>query len=100
MDEAWCELFAENGFLVGLSLDGPEDIHDAFRRTKGGRPTFARVMRTVGMFGRTGVEYNTLSVVNRACEGRGAEIYRFFRDTVGSRYMQFLPAVELSLIHI
>ena len=94
VDEAWCELFAENGFLVGLSLDGPEDIHDAFRRTKGGRPTFARVMRTVGMFRRTGVEYNTLSVVNRACEGRGAEIYRFFRDTVGSRYMQFLPAVE------
>lgn len=81
-------------FLVGVSLDGPEDIHDAFRLTKGGKPTFARVMETVRMFERSGVEFNTLSVVNRRCEGRGAEIYRFFRDTVHSKYMQFLPAVE------
>ena len=94
IDEAWCDLFAANNFLVGLSLDGPEDLHDAFRRTKGGRPTFRRVMQTVEMFRARGVEYNTLSVVNRLSEGRGAEIYRFFRDTVRSRYMQFLPAVE------
>ncbi|EKC66373.1 Arylsulfatase regulator (Fe-S oxidoreductase), partial [human gut metagenome] len=47
VDEAWCELFAANNFLVGLSLDGPQGIHDAFRVTKGGRPTFERVMRTV-----------------------------------------------------
>ena len=51
-------------------------------------------MQTIGMFQRSGVEYNTLSVVNRLCEGRGGEIYRFFRDTVHSKYMQFLPAVE------
>ena len=94
VDEAWCDLFASNNFLVGVSLDGPEDIHDAFRLTKGGKPTFARVMETVRMFERCGVEFNTLSVVNRRCEGRGAEIYRFFRDTVHSKYMQFLPAVE------
>lgn len=94
VDEAWCELFCENNFLVGVSLDGPEDIHDAFRLTKGGKPTFARVMASIDLFRRTGVEYNTLSVVNRLCEGRGAEIYRFFRNTVGCRYMQFLPAVE------
>ena len=94
VDEAWCDLFAANNFLVGLSLDGPGDIHDAFRLTRGGKPTFERVMRTVGMFGRSGVEFNTLSVVNRRCEGRGGEIYRFFRDEVHSRFMQFLPAVE------
>ena len=94
VDGEWCDLFAENNFLVGISLDGPQDIHDAFRVTKGGQPTFERVMRTIGMFRERGVEYNTLSVVNRLCEGRGAEIYRFFRDTVRSRYMQFLPAVE------
>ena len=93
VDGEWCDLFAENNFLVGISLDGPQDIHDAFRVTKGGQPTFERVMRTIGMFRERGVEYNTLSVVNRLCEGRGAEIYRFFRDTVRSRYMQFLPAV-------
>lgn len=94
VDEAWCDLFAGEGFLVGISLDGPQDIHDAFRLTKGGQPTFERVMRSVEMMRAKGVEYNTLSVVNRLCEGRGTEIYRFFRDTVRSRYMQFLPAVE------
>lgn len=94
VDERWCALFAENRFLVGLSLDGPRDIHDAFRRTKGGEPTFDRVMQCVELFRRTGVEFNTLSVVNSRSEGRGAEIYRFFRDEVRSRYMQFLPAVE------
>ena len=94
VDEAWCDLFAGNNFLVGISLDGPQDIHDSFRVTKGGRPTFERVMQTISMFRHGGVEYNTLSVVNRLCEGRGTEIYRFFRDTVHSKYMQFLPAVE------
>ncbi|MEG1700364.1 MAG: anaerobic sulfatase-maturation protein [Alistipes sp.] len=94
LNEAWCELFAANNFLIGISLDGPQDIHDAFRLTKGGRPTFERVMEGVRLMERCGVEYNTLSVVNRLCEGRGAEIYRFFHDQVHSRYMQFLPAVE------
>lgn len=94
LDREWCDLFAANNFLVGISLDGPQDIHDAFRRTKGQGPTFKRVMQSVRLFRSCGVEYNTLSVVNRKCEKRGAEIYRFFRDEVGSRYMQFLPAVE------
>ncbi len=94
VDEAWCDLFAGHNFLVGVSLDGPQDIHDAFRLTKQQQPTFERVMRSIALFQHGGVEYNTLSVVNRLCEGRGAEIYRFFRDEVHSRYMQFLPAVE------
>ncbi len=94
VDAAWCDLFAEGNFLIGISLDGPEHIHDAFRRTRGGGPTFARVMRAIGQFRRTGVEFNTLSVVNKRCEGHGAAIYRFLRDEVQSRYMQFLPAVE------
>lgn len=97
VNEAWCELFTEQKFLIGLSLDGPESVHDAFRRTRGDAPTFERVMRTVELFKQTGTDFNTLSVVNSLCEGRGAEIYRFFRDTVGSRYMQFLPAVEYVL---
>ncbi len=91
--EEWCEFFKENGFLVGVSLDGPQDVHDAFRLDRGGRPTWERVMRSVEMLRRYGVEFNTLSVVNSRCEGRGAEIYRFFK-ALGSRYMQFLPAVE------
>ncbi|WP_418991074.1 anaerobic sulfatase maturase [Alistipes sp.] len=94
VDEAWCELFAANNFLVGLSLDGPEELHDAFRLSKGGERTFGRVMRSVELFRECGVEFNTLSVVSRLSEGRGAAVYRFFRDEVRSRYMQFLPAVE------
>lgn len=94
IDERWCDFFLENNFLVGLSLDGPQDVHDAFRKTKSQGPTFKRVMKTARMFRSRGVQFNTLSVVNRLSEKRGREIYRFFRDDVGSRYMQFLPAVE------
>jgi len=94
LDTKWCDFFAENEFLVGLSLDGPRDIHDAFRMTKGRAATYKTVMRAARMMRSAGVEFNTLSVVSRLCEKRGAEIYRFFRDEVGSRYMQFLPAVE------
>ena len=94
IDDKWCNFFAKNNFLVGVSLDGPCDVHDTFRKTKGQAPTFKRVMKTVKMFKSHGVEFNTLSVVNSKCVGRGREIYLFFRDIVGSKYMQFLPAVE------
>ncbi len=93
LDDEWSAFFAANGFLVGISLDGPEDIHDAFRLNRGGRGTYAQVMRGVESLRSNGVEFNTLSVVNSLCEGRGAEIYRFLKS-VGSNYMQFLPAVE------
>ena len=92
VNDDWCSFFADNGFLVGLSLDGPEDIHDAFRRDCGGAPTFSRVMRTVDMFTRSGVEFNILSTVNKRSEGRGAEVYKFLRTL--SSFMQFLPVVE------
>ena len=98
IDAEWCDFFAENDFLVGLSLDGPRDVHDAFRRTRGGEGTFDRVMRAVGQMLERGVEFNTLSVVNSLSEGRGAEIYVFLRDA-GSRFMQFLPAVERVVDH-
>jgi uncharacterized protein len=93
LDGEWCRLFAENGFLVGVSIDGPADLHDAFRRNKAGAPTFERVMRGIEQLRRYGVEFNTLSVVNRRSEGRGREVYRFLKS-IGSRFMQFLPAVE------
>ncbi len=93
LNEEWCEFFKEYEFLIGVSLDGPKDIHDTFRLTKNQQPTFDKVMEGVNMMRRMGVEYNTLSVVNNLCEGRGAEIYNFFK-AIGSKYMQFLPAVE------
>ena len=92
VNEEWCSFFKENNFLVGLSLDGPEDIHDAFRHDCGGAPTFARVMKTVELMTRTGTEFNILSTVNARSEGRGAEVYRFLRSL--NPYMQFLPVVE------
>ena len=88
----WCKFFADNNFLIGLSLDGPEDIHDAFRRDCGGAPTFSRVMKTVEMFTQTGVDFNILATVNKRSEGRGTEVYKFLRSL--SHYMQFLPVVE------
>ena len=92
VNEEWCSFFKENNFLVGLSLDGPEDIHDAFRHDCGGAPTFARVMKTVELMTRTGTEFNILSTVNARSEGRGTEVYRFLRAL--NPYMQFLPVVE------
>ena len=92
VNEEWCAFFKDNNFLVGLSLDGPEDIHDAFRRDCGGAPTFARVMKALEMFAHAGVDFNILSTVNLRSEGRGAEVYRFLRSL--NHYMQFLPVVE------
>lgn len=92
LNEEWCSFFTDNNFLIGLSLDGPEDIHNAFRRDCGGAPTFARVMKGVELMKSKGVEYNILSTVNSHSEERGAEVYRFLRSQ--SHYMQFLPVVE------
>lgn len=97
IDDEWCRFFAENGFLVGISIDGPRDIQDGFRRTRAGQPTFDSVMAAIRLMQRHGVEFNTLSVVSSRSEGRGLEIYRFFRDEVGSRFMQFLPAANRQL---
>lgn len=91
--EEWCRFFADNNFLVGLSIDGPRDIHDAYRTNKGGEPTFDKVMKAVELMTRHKAEFNTLSVVNNLSEGRGAEVYQFMKS-IGSRYMQFLPVVE------
>ena len=92
VNDDWCAFFKDNNFLVGLSLDGPEDIHDAFRHDCGGAPTFARVMKALELMNRTGVDFNILSTVNARSEGRGAEVYKFLRSL--NRYMQFLPVVE------
>ena len=93
MNAEWCDFFRRNNFLIGISLDGPKDIHDAYRHDRGGHPTFDRVMRAVEMMAVNGVEYNTLSTINDRCAGRGSEVYAFMRSI--SKYMQFLPVVEM-----
>lgn len=92
INKEWCDFFREKQFLIGISLDGPKEIHDAYRHDRGGNPTFDRVMRAVETMAVNGVEYNTLSTINDRCAGQGRRIYQFMRSV--SRYMQFLPVVE------
>lgn len=89
----WADFLAKNDFLVGISIDGPADIHDRYRRDKGGYPTFDRVMAGLMNLQRAGAEYNTMSTVNKFSEGRGLEVYLFLKS-LGSRFMQFMPVVE------
>lgn len=91
--QEWADFLKANDFLVGISLDGPKDIHDRYRKDKLGKPTFDRVMSALKIFRRTGVEFNTMSTVNKFSEGRGLEVYQFLKDE-GSTYMQFMPVVE------
>lgn len=92
VNDEWCSFFRDNSFLVGVSLDGPKEIHDAYRRDCGGTPTFDRVMAAVEKMYRNKVEYNILATVNSMSEGRGREVYGFLRGI--SNFIQFLPVVE------
>ena len=94
LTDEWCAFFAENNFLVGISLDGPAPLHDAYRVDKGGKPTFDRVMRGVELLQRHGVEFNVLTTVHAANANHPLEVYRFLRDTVGTAFIQFIPVVE------
>lgn len=94
LDEKWAELFREHGVLVGISIDGPRDVHDAYRVDKGGKGTFDRVMAGLDALRRGGVEFNTLTTLHAANAGRAVEVYRFLRDECGSRFHQYIPIVE------
>jgi uncharacterized protein len=93
LDDGWGEFLARNKFLIGLSVDGPGEIHDAYRVDKGGKPTFARVMRGLDVLKKHGVEFNTLTVINRKNSYRALDVYQFLKQ-VGSKYLQFIPVVE------
>jgi uncharacterized protein len=94
LDDAWAEFLAQNGFLVGISIDGPPDVHDAYRRSKGGRPTFERVLRGLEHLKAHHVEWNVLTTVHAANGDQGRRVYTFLRDELGARFIQFLPIVE------
>lgn len=93
LDDEWCAFLAANGFLVGISVDGPRELHDAYRLDRGGRPTFAAVMRGLARLERHGVDFNTLSVVHRLSARHALEVYRFLKAS-GSRFIQLIPLVE------
>ncbi len=94
LDEAWCRFFHENGFLIGLSLDGPRELHDVYRKDRGGRGTFDLVFSAARLLQRHNVEFNILCTVNSTNSRRPLDVYRFFRDGLGARYIQFIPIVE------
>ncbi|MDO5736609.1 MAG: anaerobic sulfatase maturase [Propionibacteriaceae bacterium] len=94
LDDDWCEFLAAENFLVGLSVDGPERLHDAYRVNKAGRGTHAQVMRGWDVLRKHSVETNVLCTVNAANADHGAEVYRWFRDVMGTTFLQFIPIVE------
>jgi uncharacterized protein len=94
LDDDWGAFFAEHGFLVGLSIDGPRELHDAYRVDRGGNGTFDRVMKGWRFLRQHGVEFNILCTVNAANEMHGREVYRFFRDELDAKWVQFIPIVE------
>jgi uncharacterized protein len=94
LDEDWARFLKEHRFLVGLSIDGPKEIHDRFRIDKHGEPTFDKVLAAAGLLRRFDVPFNTLSCVHRHNAKRPLDVYRFLRREIGSTYLQFIPIVE------
>lgn len=94
IDDAWCEFFKQHRFLIGLSIDGPKDVHDTYRVNKGGHGTFDRVIQAWTDLRRAGVDVNILCTVHAANQDRGDEVYRFLRDELGAEFIQFIPIVE------
>ncbi len=94
LDDEWCRFFKEQNFLIGVSLDGPRELHDAYRVDKGGKPTFDRVMAGIALLKQHGVEFNILTTLHAANAEHPLEVYHFLRDEVGTPFMQFIPIVE------
>lgn len=93
LTQEWCELFRDFSFLIGLSLDGPEEIHDRYRVNKAGHPTAAKVIDAARLLRAENVEFNVLCVVSQANVHRAREVFRFFRN-LGVAYVQFIPLAE------
>ena len=95
LDEEWAEFFRQQDFLVGISLDGPAALHDAYRVDKGGGATHARVLKGIQILKEHGVDFNILCCVHAKNVEHPLEIYRHFRDEIGAQFVQFIPVVEL-----
>ena len=94
LDDDWCAFFKEHKFLVGLSVDGPRELHDAYRVDRRAQGTFTRVLQGWRHLQRHGVDFNILCTVNAANEKHGRAVYRFFRDELDAKWVQFIPIVE------
>lgn len=94
LDDDWCRFFKQHDVLVGLSLDGPRALHDAYRVDPRGRGTFHRVMDGLALLKRHQVEFNVLTCVHAVNAARPLDVYRFLRDEAGARFVQFIPVIE------
>lgn len=94
IDDDWCAFFKEHNFLIGLSVDGPRELHDTYRVDRRAQGTFDLVMRGWRKLRRHGVDFNILCTVNAANEKHGRIVYNFLRDELGAKWIQFIPIVE------
>jgi uncharacterized protein len=94
LTEAWCQFFKAHDFLIGLSIDGPKHLHDAYRRDKGENPTFERVMDGLELLKAHKVTFNALTTVHAANAPHPLEVYHFLRDKAKIEFIQFIPIVE------
>jgi serine-type anaerobic sulfatase-maturating enzyme len=94
LTDEWGEFLGAHDFLVGISIDGPRDMHDAYRVDKGGKPTYDRVIRGLDVLKRHGVEWNVLTTMHAANGDHGRAVYTFLRDELGATFMQFIPIIE------
>ena len=94
LDDDWCAFFKEHHFLVGLSVDGPRELHDTYRVDRRGQGTFDLVMQGWRALRRHSVDFNILCTVNAANQHHGRTVYSFFRDELGAKWVQFIPIVE------
>lgn len=94
--EDWARFFSDNDFLIGLSIDGPEELHDAHRITRNEKPTWKRVMQTVEYFNKHNTAFNTMTTVNATNAKQPLKVYRFLKS-IGSKWMQFIPIVEIAV---
>jgi len=99
IDEEWAEFLARNQFLVGLSIDGPAWLHDRYRKTRGGKSVFDKVVQAMALLQKHRVDVNVLTVINNVTAEAPLEIYRFITEELGARHVQFIPAVEQRPVH-
>lgn len=98
LTDEWCRFFKENNWLVGVSIDGPQEFHDEYRRNRQGKPSFVKVMQGIRLLQKHGVEWNGMAVVNDFNADYPLEFYRFFKE-IGCHYIQFAPIVERIFPH-
>lgn len=98
IDDRWAQFFHDQGWLVGVSIDGPEEFHDEYRRNKTGRPSWRQVMRGINCLNKHQVEWNAMAVVNDFNADYPLDFYQFFKD-IGCHYLQFTPIVERISTH-